>query len=169
MRKLILMYSLIISFLLISCNSNQKTDNNQQNESVIKSEINDDSKEIPFSIAEHYFVKNNYDKTGVLKITTQEEFDEIFRAAAVMGKDGLPTKIDFSSSYIIAVIGETSNKEPKIKINDLKQNGDSLFLDYSITENKEVSYTTKPTEILILDNKYQGIIKSDKKITQLTE
>lgn len=163
MRKLVLMYSLIISFLLISCNSNQKADNNQQNESVIKSEINDDSKEIPFSIAEHYFVKNNYDKTGVLKITTQEEFDEIFGAAAVMGKDGLPTKIDFSSSYIIAVIGETSNKEPKIKINDLKQKGDSLFLDYSITENKEVSYTTKPTEILILENKYQGIIKADKK------
>lgn len=118
---------------------------------------------VPFDEAKNYFVSNKYNETGVKTIVDQVAFDSIFGMATTMGADGKPTPIDFATSYVIAVIGEKSNKKPEIVIEGLEKDGDKIVLNYTITENEEASYTSKPSSILIVDKKYTGNVEGVKK------
>src|SRR5262245_32199737 len=53
---------------------------------------------VPYTIAQRYFVNNTYHDGDLAdpKITSQAEFNKFFSAAAIMGKNGRPTKIDFT-------------------------------------------------------------------------
>jgi hypothetical protein len=42
-------------------------------------------------------------------VTSQEAFDSLYHAAAVMGKDGAPTAIDFSKQFVIGVVLPLTN------------------------------------------------------------
>ena len=59
--------------------------------------------DIPFQIINGYFVKNTFtnDHFPKAKITTQEEFDNIFGAAAFMGENGTPTAINCLGNFSI--------------------------------------------------------------------
>ena len=92
MRKLSFLIITISLLILSSCKTGI-TQNNIQSD-------------IPYIVAERYFLKNNVSDISEPKITTQKEFDELFGAAAVMGKNGMPTKIDFAKE-----IGRASCRE----------------------------------------------------------
>lgn len=116
--------------------------------------------DVPYTKAQHYFVNNTCNESGVKKITSQNEFDAIFGMAPVMGEGGAPTAIDFSKSYVIAIIGDVSNRTPEIQINSLKQIDGKIEVGYSINDKEETTYSTKPCAILIVDNEYQGEVKA---------
>lgn len=152
---------LLTGTLFASCNtkSTSKSDENavaQQTEVVKRSDV------VPFTEAKRYFANNTYKEAEVKKITNQEEFDSIFSPSPVMGKDGEPTTIDFSNNYVLAIIEAESNKTPEIIVNTLKQEDNVILLDYSLVNKEETTFTIKPTMILIIDNKYQGELKSIK-------
>lgn len=119
-------------------------------------------KKIPFKVANRYFVKNTV-KDGVSfhpKITSQEEFEKLFGMAAIMGKDGLPTPIDFSKQYVIAVIDAVTNASVKLDAKSLVQKENEITLTYSRTEAKsQNSSFFRHCLIVIVDNKYKGEIK----------
>ncbi|MDC8102253.1 hypothetical protein [Chryseobacterium rhizosphaerae] len=120
---------------------------------------------VPYTEAKNYFVKNTYKTNAVTskKITSQQEFDEIFGMATTMGKDGKPTSIDFSKDYVIALIGVETNKSTDFLIKNLVREKNSIILSYAIKEEgTENSYSILPTKILIVSKQYDGNIISNK-------
>jgi len=122
---------------------------------------------VPYTEAKNYFVKNTYKSNAVAvkKIVSQQEFEEIFGAAATMGKDGMPTMIDFSKDYVIALIGTETNANlnPEFKIESLVKKGNSVILSYAKSAwstNTPASYNIMPMKILIVSKQYDGKVSS---------
>ncbi|QCX53767.1 hypothetical protein [Elizabethkingia sp. JS20170427COW] len=144
MKKCIL--PMIILLGMASCQQQQAAQENAHEKVAI---IN-----VPYQEAQRYFVKNNFQEGKSEKILkNQKDFEEIFGAAAVMGKEGIPTKVDFTKSFVVAVIAPTSSNENEIKIESLQDNGKELKLNYTIVEGKDQGFSTRNTKILILDKK----------------
>ncbi len=121
--------------------------------------------QVPYKIAKHYYVKNTIktDQLKQYKIASKKEFDKVFGAAAVMGKDGIPTKIDFKKEFVIGVVGaETSTAtelipESLLAISKLKAVGKStLVFQYKTQLGKTNSFTVVPNVIVVVDKKYSG-------------
>lgn len=68
--------------------------------------VNNTQKNISYKSARKYFAKNTYDNKDFTEkiMSSQEEFERLFRAAATMGTDGKPTPIDFSKENVLALI-----------------------------------------------------------------
>lgn len=117
-----------------------------------------DSK-VPYALAKRYFVKNNYpDKDfHMLKISSEEKFNDIFGIAPLSGKDGEPTKIDFSKSFVIALIDKTSNLTENIAVKSLTKTKDNLQLTYNIKNRSQASSAYfRFCELLIVDKKHEA-------------
>ena len=67
---------------------------------------------VSYTEARNYFHNNNAPLPGKLKITTEEEFYRHFSPAALMGKGGEVTPIDFRRSFVIAKAHEISEDGP---------------------------------------------------------
>lgn len=121
---------------------------------------------LKFSEAKNYFIKNNYPNKELhpLKIISETHFNSIFGAATTMGKEGMPTKIDFSKYYVVALIGKTNNKANEIDVRSVVKLRNTITITVFIIskeEGKTQSYSSRPVRILIIENKYQGKIKID--------
>lgn len=165
MKKCIVVTAVILG-LMTACNSAKSVKN--QAEGSPKTAENTDgakaesetAKDIPFQVAERYFVKNTVEnKELTLKIINQQEFDSYFGAAATMGEGGKPTAIDFSKQFVVAIVAESSSKEKNIVISSLASNGNELSVSYKIDEGTERSFTSRSLSLLIVDNQYLGEVK----------
>ncbi len=133
----------IIALGLASCKSAQTTGTSKNN--------------VPYVEANHYFVRNDVTDFSPRKITSQEELEKFFGYAAVMSSDGsgLPTSIDFSKQYVLAVILPQTDKDTDIKVKSLTSNGNKVMLAYKVvTKGAPRTYSTTPFTLLIVDKKY---------------
>ena len=106
--------------------------------------------EVPYVVAKGYFVRNDVRRIPNGKITDARLFKEIFGAAAVMGPDGLPTKIDFEKDYVIVVSENASHTKTEIFPSSLSQLSDgTLRLVCRIEKGEEQSFTSLPCLILV--------------------
>lgn len=149
--------ALLVGMLIISCQSKKTETIAPQSEALTTNAMKTDNS-VPYIEAQRYFVKNSYtnDKIEELKITTAEGFETIFGAAAVMGENGMPTRIDFSKQYVFAVVGMPTDLETTLVVNNLKKEGESIVLDYQLIEGDKQSYAIQPSLILIVDNTFSG-------------
>lgn len=152
------------ALLLASCSNNagSKQDGDAINDSIIeKSEANREL--VPFVLGENYFVKNTVseDKNGAHKIETQEAFDEFFSPAATMGDSGMPSNIDFDKQFVIAIISASSDLKPSIDSISLNKEGAELLLKYKESFGEKQSFTMRPMAILIVDKKFDGVLKPE--------
>jgi hypothetical protein len=110
-------------------------------------------------VAQGYFLKNDIENIPNPKITSYNEFNRLFGCAAVMGKDGMPTKIDFSKVYIIAVSKPETYRETEMKPVSLSKNkkGHILFT-YKVIERSKQSYSTVPCLLIIVKKCNKGKI-----------
>ena len=124
--------------------------------------------DIPFQIINGYFVKNTFtnDYFPKAKITTQEEFDNIFGAAAFMGENGTPTAINFKKQYVIAVLEKETDLNTTITPVSLKKVANKILFECKIITGKSQSFTIKPLMMILVDKKYIEkieVIKSNTK------
>lgn len=129
--------------------------------SFTNAQSKDNTPQVPYQLAKRYFIKNTYpDKEfHILKITNEQELNQTFGVAAVMGIDGQPTNIDFSKSYVVALINSTNNRTKEIKINSIEQNNTQLNISYTLIESPEDRGANfRICELVILDKKYEGYI-----------
>lgn len=114
-------------------------------------------KKVNYQMAERYFIKNSIpDGNFIYKLSSQQEFESYFGEATVMGKNGKPTVIDFSTSFVIAVINEKSTNKVSFKSIGLTISKDGKL---KLTYTKEVSevsssVTTRVPLIMIVSKKY---------------
>lgn len=116
--------------------------------------------EIPFSEAKNYFVRNDIQNSVPVKFESEKDFKEYFGMAAVMGKDGMPTHIDFTKQYVIAVTLPETDTDTDINLVSLKKNTNSdIVLTYKVITGEKRSYTIVPMRLFIVDKKYDGTVK----------
>lgn len=112
---------------------------------------------VSYTVANRYFVKNDAGTLPSAKIESQAVFDRYFGMATVMGKDGLPTPIDFSRQFVIAVTLPETDLATTLTAKGLERrsNGDLVF-SYRIKRGERRSYTTKPLLMVIVDKRFNG-------------
>ncbi|MFC6100495.1 hypothetical protein [Olivibacter domesticus] len=153
-----------IGFIIISCGQRSiKQEGEHAKDSTTITSVATNAV-IPFFEAKNYFVKNTYknEEVATLKITSQEEFDNVFGPATVMGEKGKPTQLDFSKQYALAVITPVTNKETSLRVNSLTYRNTEIVLDYKITEDESQSFTTQPFLLILVDKEYSGSVNFEK-------
>jgi hypothetical protein len=117
------------------------------------------ARNIPFRIAERYFVNNNVKSLPSPKITSKEAFFNTFGCAAVMGKNGMPTSIDFSKEYVIAVVKSETDRTTTLNPISLKGNKRNVVFTYRLNVGGKQTYTIRPCLLIIVDKKYAGNVR----------
>ncbi len=114
--------------------------------------------DVPYTLANHYFVKNTVTKVDHPKIDDEKTFNEFFGAAAVMGDGGTPTPIDFSKQYVVAIaLDETDVATAIGNISVHKNTGSGqIEVNYKIKTGEKQSFTTRPIALLVIDKAQEG-------------
>jgi hypothetical protein len=156
MKLIILTAAFVIGVFFNSCNLS--TENGSAGDTKLEAEFVKENNSIPFEIGKGFFVKNSFDKKQFTnpKITTKEEFENIFGYATTMGENGKPSSIDFSKEFVIAVIGEVTDKISSFDAIDLIQESDSIVLNYKEIEGEKITYKMQPCLVLIVNNTFKG-------------
>ncbi|GGF22545.1 hypothetical protein [Echinicola rosea] len=114
-------------------------------------------KEIAFTVAEKYFMKNDAPNLADPKIETAKEFAKFFGSATVMGEDGKPTAIDFQTQYVIAVTKSATNVDTELSPVSLVSDGEGkLTLSYKVEKGETQSHSMKPILIVIVGKTADG-------------
>ncbi len=141
MKKLILMLLCGVMFLC-SCKSGDN--------STAGSNVN-------FTVAKNYFFKNGAVIPDNPKISSADEFQNLFGMAAVMGKDGTPTAIDFSKQFVLAVVLPVTDIYTEVQPVDVKAQDGELVYEYSVKTGEKMSYSMRPMKLIVLDREYDGL------------
>ncbi len=114
-------------------------------------------KEVPFSVAERYFVKNTVQGEVPTEITTEAEFNNLFGMAAVMGDKGRPTPVDFTKQFVIAVVKPATDYTTKLVPVSLQRTAHGeLHFTYTMEIGEKQSYSTRPALIIVVDKSDAG-------------
>jgi hypothetical protein len=154
-----LRYLILISMIILSCSPKISNKTAEAAPSNAASTATPSAGDIPYTVADRYFVRNDYKREDHLnpKITSKAAFDSIFGMAPVVGSK--PTAIDFSTQYVVSVIGEPTDKKTEIIPLSLKQEEGTVVLNYKLVVGEKRSVTIQPVLIIGVDNKYGGEVK----------
>lgn len=153
------LFVLVVSaFIIYSC---QGGSNSQKAQEQISQKEADEVKvlennDVSFVVADKYFVNNTVKEISNPKITTLDEFNKVFGAAATMGADGKPTEIDFSKQYVVAVVKSETGYSTTIAPVSLQKNDNQLVFTYKVETGEKQSYTIRPCLIIIVDKSNDG-------------
>ena len=154
MRKRAFAIAVLTSLIFGACQNNEK-----KKEKLEESVSETKATSVPFTIGKNFFVKNTVESIDKVKLETQEEFNQIFGIATVMGKDGKPTPIDFSKQYVIAISEPTTEFATRIKnITIVKNTENEIIVDYKVETGEKQTFLTTPCCVLIIDKSYDGIV-----------
>ena len=103
-------------------------------------------------------MKNTVKEIPLPKIETKEEFDRLFGMAAVMGKNGKPTVVDFSTQYVIAVSKPVTEFDTRLSPVSLKRDGEKVVFTYQTTVGEKRSFTTVPFLLLVVSKEQGGTV-----------
>lgn len=100
----------------------------------------------------NYYINNHFPNgTHKLVIHNQQDFENVFGAGAVMGRNGQPTRIDFSKQFVVAVILPETNRQTTIETALVRRVRDRLYFSYIIDEGHATSYTIRPYTAVVVD------------------
>ena len=111
--------------------------------------------DIPFEEVKNYFFRNDADIPESPVIDSAEQFEELFGAAAFMGKDGQPTSIDFDKEFVIAVVNPVTDRFTKLVPESLQKVNGELVFTYRETIGGQQSWTMRPILLVKVDRKYK--------------
>ncbi len=116
-------------------------------------------KEIPFQVAQNYFVNNSY-KQGELssfKFSNALEFEKFIGMATIQGEKGQPTIIDFTKQFVIIVINDITNVQTELIPEKLILFGKKkLKFVYKTIQGEQTTFMMQPFTMIIVDKKYKN-------------
>ena len=145
MRKIIFAFATLLAVVACTTKPTEATVEN-----------NNTAEEVAFEVAKNYFFKNDQTIPTSPKITTEEEFNNLFGMATTMGEDGKPTEIDFSKQFVLAIVLPMTDMATEITPVKLEAKGDSLFYTYDVKIGEKQSFSIQPVSIIILDRKFEN-------------
>lgn len=114
---------------------------------------------VPYEKNDGYLLKKKTPKQGVrhVKITNQAQFAALFNPKQALQES---SAIDFSKSFVLALVGIPSTLETAFSIVSLKEKEDFIELTYCLQEEeKELAQAIYPYTILVVDKKYNKDIR----------
>ncbi|WP_158963573.1 hypothetical protein [Myroides fluvii] len=148
-----------LSFLFVQCMGEKKErvkNTPIEQEGTIKLY---QSTEVPFQLNGNYVLKNKGHVVGVqhVKITSKAHFDRLFDRNT---KQEESQEVDFSKSFVLALVGLPSTLETSFKIVSIKEKGDVIELIYCLEEEeKELAQAVYPYAVLVVDKKFNKDIR----------
>ena len=111
-------------------------------------------KDIPFIVADRYFLKNSVaDTSPTWKSQLMRILTAFFGMATVMGESGQPRRIDFSKQYVLALIKPETDRELSISAVKLEKDAEgTIVFTYKVTLGDERSFTVRPCLVVVVDN-----------------
>lgn len=156
MKKAIIL-AVSVSAMLSACHTSGKVDNFTINVDAVSSATT--AVDVPYKVANGYFVSNDVKKLPNGKISKQKDFEAAFGMAAVMGNDGRPTEIDFNNQYVIVVSKPVTDRFTELEPVNLKGDGDGgLVFVYRTKTGQQLSYSMQPSLVVVVDKKYRGMV-----------
>lgn len=113
---------------------------------------------VSYELAIGYFLRNDVDTEDFpIQITSQEQLDQFFGMAAVMGENGKPTVIDFDKNFVIPVVYPETDQETSLVVERFWHTAATeLTLSVAAVRGEEHrSFTIRPIKLLIVDNYYR--------------
>jgi hypothetical protein len=115
------------------------------------------TKNIPYRVANGYFVRNDVKKVPTAKITSSQQFFSYFGCAPVMGKDGEPTRIDFQKEYVLAVCKpETWYSTELTPVSLRREKKNVIVFTYRVTKGEKQTYSINPCLMIIVSRQAKG-------------
>lgn len=111
--------------------------------------------EVPYTEMQHYFFKNGAEIPKEAKISDKAAFESLFGAAAVMGKNGLPTTVDFANEFVIAVVTPVTDHTTELQASSLREENGTLVFTYSKTVGGQQTWSMQPVLLIKVDKKYE--------------
>lgn len=111
-----------------------------------------------YELVKGYFLRNDVDTEDFpIQITSQEQLDQFFGMAAVMGENGKPTVIDFDKNFVIPVVYPETDQETSLVVERFWHTAATeLTLSVAAVRGEEHrSFTIRPIKLLIVDNYYR--------------
>ncbi len=115
-----------------------------------------DVSEVPFTEVRNYFFRIDASIPKDAKITDQASFDRLFGAAAFMGKGGEPTKIDFGSQFVLAVVKPVTDVSTELEPVSLVREGDELIFTYKEILGEKQTWSMQPVLLVVADREYDA-------------
>lgn len=110
---------------------------------------------VPFTELDHYFFKNGQDLPDNPKIGSEIVFSELFGMAAVMGKDGQPTPVDWDKEFVIAVVNPVTDNATELIPGSLSVENNELVFTYNEIVGDKQSWSRQPVLLIKVDRKYE--------------
>jgi len=115
------------------------------------------SEKVPYTMADHYFLKNDVTGEVPSKLSNRADFEKYFGMAAVMGVNGLPSPIDFDNQYVIAVTLPQTNTNTEISPVSLTRGKDhKVVFKYKVELGDDMSYSINPILVIIVNKEFDG-------------
>ncbi len=114
---------------------------------------------VPFIENKNYVLKKEIKSNGVqhVKITTKAHFDRLFNQNK---NSQIGEEVDFSKSFVLALVGIPSTLETSFSITSLKEKDDFIELTYCLEEEEnELAQAVYPYAILVVDKKFNKDIR----------
>lgn len=110
------------------------------------SKLEKEAYQVRFLPLNNYFVRNDIEATKLQKliITNETDFRSFFGEAAVMGRNGHPTPVNFKTEYVLAVILPETDRSTDVTVLDVLQNGNSVIFNYHVERGEKNSYRLVP-------------------------
>lgn len=107
----------------------------------------------------NYFHNRDAQLLNTPLVTSREEFDRQFGEAAVMGKDGQPTPVNFRREVVLAIVLPETNRTTEIDSVELTETArGQLTLSYAVHYGSRRSYFTQPMRLFAVSSKYKGFV-----------
>lgn len=115
--------------------------------------------DVPYAVANRYFLKSGAASLPNGAITTAGEFHRLFGEATVMGEGGKPTQVDFKKQFVIAVSMPETSRATDIEPVSLRREDGTLVFRYAVKRGEERSYTVQPLLLIVVDKQYEGTVE----------
>ena len=115
----------------------------------------DEGKNVPFTEARNYFVRNDVVlplESNVIE--TKAQLDSLFGMAAVMGRNGRPTDIDFDREFCVAYVIPPTDTLTEIVPVSVTSKGKELTCSFEIKKGDPITWTIQPFSLIVIDRSY---------------
>ncbi len=108
---------------------------------------------IGYTELHNYFVLNTMEHKQTLRLVIDDQptFERYFGRAAVMGKNGEPTRVDFRKQFVLAVVLPETNRATTVIPGEISQVGNTVIFNYIVRKGDKQSHKVVPFAAVAID------------------
>ena len=111
--------------------------------------------EVAFTEGRNYFSIDDVTTPTTYVIKSQADLDKHLNPAATMSKDGMPTQVDFTKSFVIAEVYPITNRPTDFSDIRLEEtDSHTLQLSYKLKVRPATTSSMRPMFFIVVDKQY---------------